>query len=166
MKMKITILFGVVVIVVIIIAVLQAASLVMDFSSIPIIEDPRPLMLIDNNFAVFPENQLMFRGQSIVIMVGIKNNASDYKAHDFLINVVPSIPGTESWLEYTKSPRLINYNLKSQWVINIETPMDVESGNYLFYIVACTNPIKSAEDCDLFTTNYGEPKKLVLTVRS
>lgn len=165
MKEIMLIAFGLLVIIVVIIAAVWVYIVVRDLSQIPIMEDPQPLALTTKNFAVFPKTQMLFKNQNLIILAGIKNDAPDFEAHEFVINIIPEVPETAEWIDFYTTPRTVYYNAKHMWGINMEPDENATYGTYLFHIVACRDPIVSMEACDLETTNWGEPHKLVVTLQ-
>lgn len=116
----------------------------------------------DSNFAVWPPEWEVTRGNGIKTLAGIRNNAADSQEHYYVMNVIPSgasesvcdtrdvrtcdsgVAGHSTLYDYmltwvTTDPLKFRVNTLDsiEKVVVIEVPKDARKGYYLFNVVAC-----------------------------
>jgi hypothetical protein len=141
------------------------------------------------NFAIWPERYDLQRGYALKMSAGIKNDASDGQAHNFVINVIPLVvsqqicpngdinncswPGKndatikefmETWTVWDKNNLQIQTTKVGFKSIIVKPSPYAAIGAYVFSVVACKDIQYS--NCTLENYNWGHPQQLTITVTS
>jgi hypothetical protein len=116
----------------------------------------------NQNFAVWPNDYRITRGNGIKFLAGIKNNAPDSKKHEYVINIIPagaspsicdtrnvetcesSVTGYDKVSDFMLSWTTVETTVTSapplgtpEKSLTIEVPTSAETGWYIFNVVAC-----------------------------
>jgi len=121
------------------------------------------LIQTQSDFAIFPKNYILERGNSLKMSAGIKNDASDGQAHNFVINIIPNSVSQQNWVIWDTADYEIQANKTRFITIIVEPPTSVTEGTYTFNILACKDMKNS--DCTLHNYNWGTPQQLSLTLK-
>ncbi|RLI96669.1 MAG: hypothetical protein DRO99_04095, partial [Candidatus Aenigmatarchaeota archaeon] len=96
------------------------------------------------DFAIWPPEYTVAAGTTLKMAAGLKNDAYDGEAHDFVINVVvEEVPSgvnknfVRNWVMFIKSPKTIAIGRHDEIPITFEVPSNAMKGVYLFRVVAC-----------------------------
>lgn len=119
----------------------------------------------NQRFAVYPEEWDLNSRQPLKMVAGIINKEADSREHDFVVNVIPTEPETEEWINEAefRRPLKAEFGKILNFPITITPDADALAGTYVFYIIACID--KPFSDCDEPSKqNYEAAQYLRLTI--
>ena len=139
-----------------------------------------------SNFDVSPKRYDLDPGKGVILSAGIKNDADDAQAHQFVIRMYPGTADQQivenygctdfstcdglkadmnRWLTYIHEIYRIEPNAKRFWDITVTFPEDVPKGTYMYDLVACEGNDVTFDSCDRSSANWGSTKTLTIRAK-